>query len=255
MPNIKLTIAYDGTRYAGWQIQKNAGTIQGEIEKALKKILKKKVHLIAAGRTDSGVHARAQIANFTLSAALADNSAVSANAADRVLTAFNSNLPKDIRIIKIEEAPFKFHSRFSAKGKIYRYTILNSKTDDPFLQRYYHKVPYRLKFNLMKKEAKVLEGKRDFKSFQAKSALSPVKDTVRKMKKISLTKKDKFIYITLEADGFLHNMVRNIVGTLIEIGRGHFSEGSMKGILMAKERKKAGPTAPAKGLSLIKVKY
>lgn len=243
---MRFVIAYDGTRYAGWQIQKNAGTIQEEIEKALKKILKEKVRLIAAGRTDSGVHARAQAANFKIKRNFPLN---------KLQSAVNSNLPKDISILKAKIVHSKFHSQYDAKSKIYRYTILNSRIDDPFLRNYYHKIPYRLNISLMKKEAKILAGKHDFKSFQAKSAQSSVKNTVRTIRRINIKKDKKFLYIDIEANGFLHNMVRNIVGTLIEIGRGHFPEGSMGGILGSRNRSKAGPTAPARGLMLMKVKY
>ncbi|MBL7157784.1 MAG: DUF2344 domain-containing protein, partial [Candidatus Omnitrophica bacterium] len=147
--NIRLTIAYDGTRYGGWQIQKNAKTIQGEIEKSLKKILKEKIKLTGAGRTDSGVHARAQVANFETKKTFPP---------EKLSAALNANLPKDISIIKIEKVPPEFHSRFDAKSKIYQYTILNTYTDDPFLILYYFKIPRKLDIALMKKEASVLVG-------------------------------------------------------------------------------------------------
>lgn len=244
MRNIKLTIAYDGTRYAGWQIQKNAKTIQGEIEKALKKIFKQKVRVIGAGRTDSGVHARAQVANFTI-----------ARPGCATVNALNANLPEDIRVIEEKQVPLKFHARFDAKSKIYRYTILNSRIDDPFLCNYYYKFPHELNTLLMKKETKVLLGLHDFKSFQAKSASSGVKSTARTIKKISIKKEKDLVHIDIEANGFLHNMARNIAGTLIEVGRGYLPEGSMRKILSSKDRTKAGPTAPAKGLTLLEVKY
>jgi len=246
MHNIRFVIAYDGTNYAGWQIQKNAKTIQGEIEKALKKILKEKIRLSAAGRTDSGVHARAQVANFKTKKNLPP---------EKIRPALNAALPEDIRIIETKKVPLKFHSRFDAKGKIYRYTILNSTTSDPFLRNYCHRVPYRLDLSLMRKEAAVLPGRHDFKCFQRRSASSPIKDTRRTVKKITLKKEKNLIHIDIEANGFLHNMVRNIVGTLIEIGRGYLPGGSMRKILSSKDRAKAGPTAPAKGLTLLKVRY
>ncbi len=272
MRNIRLTVAYDGTCYAGWQIQKNAKTIQGEIEKALKKILKTKVRLIGAGRTDSGVHARAQVANFSIrhcEEARSANEAISYEIASLPLVArndrkksvhglqaaLNSSLPCDIRIIEVKEAPLEFHSRFDARGKFYRYTILNSPINDPFLRDYCHRVSCKLNLPLMRKEAAVLLGRHDFKSFQAKSASSPIKDTRRTIKKITFKKEKDLIHINIEANGFLYNMVRNIIGTLIEIGRGYLPEGSMRKILSSKDRRKAGPTAPAKGLTLIKVKY
>ena len=244
--NIRLTIAYDGTRYGGWQIQKNAKTIQGEIEKSLKKILKEKIKLTGAGRTDSGVHARAQVANFETKKTFPP---------EKLSAALNANLPKDNAIIKIEKVPPEFHARFDAKSKIYRYAILNTRADDPFLIPYYFKIPRRLDVALMRKEASVLVGTHDFKSFQAKAVLSPVKNTRRKIKKITVKKEKQFIYIDVEGTGFLHNMVRNIVGTLIEIGRGYLPEGSMKKVLASGDRRKAGPTAPAKALLLVKVKY
>jgi len=246
MPNVCLTIAYDGTRYAGWQIQTNAKTIQEEIEKALKKILKEKVRIIGAGRTDSGVHAKAQVTNFRTKKDLP---------LTKLQAALNSNLAKDISVIDIKKITSKFHSQYDAKSKVYRYTILNGRIEDPFLLNYYYKVPYKLDATLMRKEANTLLGKHDFKSFQARSAFSSLKSTVRTIKRISIKKEKGFIYIDTEANGFLHNMVRNIAGTLIEIGRGYLPEGSMRKILRSKDRRKAGPTAPAKGLTLMKVLY
>ena len=246
MRNIKLTISYDGTRYAGWQIQKNAKTIQEEIEKALRKILKEKVRLIGAGRTDSGVHAKAQVANFKTE----KNFPVK-----KLLSALNANLPRDISAISAKKVPAKFHSQYNAKSKRYRYTILNSEIDDPFLKPYYCKVQHKLDITLMKKEAKILLGAHDFKSFQAKSNLSRIKDTRRLIKKISIKRHRQYMYMDIEANGFLHNMVRNIAGTLIEIGRGYLKQGSMEKILESCNRQNAGPTAPAKGLALVKVNY
>lgn len=253
MPNIRLTIAYDGTHYAGWQVQKNAKTIQSEIEKALKKIFREKIKLIGAGRTDSGVHARAQVANFkTKQTTSLPGTYVPGR---EVVNAINGNLPEDISITAAKKVPSKFHSRFDARAKLYRYTILNGRIDDPFTKKYYYKVPYRLNVSLMKKEARALLGKHDFKSFQAKSDLSKIKNTVRTIRRIGIGKEKEFIRIEVEGDGFLHNMVRNVAGTLIEIGRGYFPQGSMRKILAVRDRTKAGPTAPARGLILIKVKY
>jgi len=244
--NIRLTIAYDGTKYAGWQVQKNANTVQSEIEKALRKILREKVRLIGVGRTDSGVHAKAYVANFASSKGFPQS---------KVPNALNAILPKDISIVKARKTYKSFHSRFKAKSKLYKYLILNSSIDNPFVRKYYWKVPYNLDLSLMKKEAKTLLGRHDFKSFQAKSGQSKLKSTTRSLKKIAIHKKGEFVHIDIEADGFLYNMARNIVGTLVEIARGHLPEGTMKTVLKACNRKKAGPTAPAKGLTLLKVKY
>jgi tRNA pseudouridine38-40 synthase len=253
MRNIKLVMEYDGTNYAGWQSQnrrrpqaagRRLGTIQETIEKTLQQILQEKIKLIASGRTDAGVHARDQAANFNT------NSNISL---ERLQRALNGLLPQDIAVNRIEEADLDFHSRFSAKAKTYRYTILNRKYRSALLRNNVYFYPHLLDLNLMQKEAREILGKHDFKAFQAadKKARNPVKT----IKKIKISKTGDLIYIDIEADGFLYNMVRNIVGTLIEIGRGKFPKGSLKKILLSKNRKMAGPTAPARGLCLVKIKY
>ncbi len=246
MPNIRLTIAYDGTNYSGWQIQKNALSIQAILEKALRKILNTKIKVTGAGRTDAGVHANGQIANFNSDAWLPEKN---------LKAALNSTLPEDISVIKVKKVSPKFNSQFDARSKVYKYTILNDSADRPLCRNFYWKVPYRLNMALMRKEAKALEGKHDFRAFQAKSALSGIKDTKRIIKNISISAREKFIFISIEGNGFLHNMVRVIIGTLVEVGRGYMNPGSVKKILLAKDRRKAGPTAPAKGLTLISVRY
>ncbi|MFH1779200.1 MAG: tRNA pseudouridine(38-40) synthase TruA [Candidatus Omnitrophota bacterium] len=244
MRNIKLIIEYDGTNYAGWQIQKNAKSIQGTLESALKRIIGEKVRLVSCGRTDSGVHAEGHVANFKT------NSKISLVNLQRGL---NSILPKDIVIKEAKEVPLDFNSRYDAKSKVYRYTILNRSYPQALYRNYFYYVPYKLGLNLMRREAKCLVGKHDFKSFQA--ADKKKRSSIRTIKKLNIKRKGDLIEIEIEADGFLYNMVRNIVGTLIEIGRGRFKAGSMKKILKAKNRDLAGPTAPAKGLCLVEVKY
>ncbi len=252
MRNIKLTIEYDGTNYSGWQVQKSTvhspqstlKTIQEEIEKAIAKITGKRSKLYGSGRTDRGVHAKEQIANFHTLSRLS---------LDTLKRGLNAVLPDDISITKIEEVDKNFHSRFDVKAKTYRYTILNSKSSSPFIKNYSLYIPYRLNLSTMKKEARVLLGRHDFKSFRASDKKQ--KSTVRTIKKINIGSKGSLITIDIEADGFLYNMVRNIIGTLIEIGRGKFPPGSIKRILKAKDRTVAGPTAPAHGLCLMKVRY
>lgn len=244
MRNIKLTIAYDGTSFKGWQVQKNGRTVQEEIEKAIKKVFGKKCTLYGAGRTDSGVHARGQVANFKTSSEMPIT---------KVAVALSSLLPETISIQKAEEVKEDFHARFSAKKKRYQYSIHNSKRRDPFTERYAWGVSYSLDVPLMRKEAKVLEGRHDFKSFQASDKREG--STVRRINSIKINKKGSHITIDIEGDGFLYNMVRNITGTLVDIGRGYLAAGSMKRILGKKDRKEAGPTAPAKGLLLVSVKY
>lgn len=244
MRTIKLTISYDGTSYKGWQLQKNAITIQEEIEKAIHKSFGRKERVHGAGRTDSGVHAEGQVAHFKMKGSIP---------AGKIPMALNSNLPEDIAIISAEEVSSDFHSRFNAKIKHYRYSIYNSRMRAPLKEKYSWRVTYKLNVALMKREAKVLEGKHDFKSFQASDKKE--KTSIRKIYDIRIKKKGLYILMDIEADGFLYNMVRNIIGTLVDIGRGYLPEGSMKKILKSKDRTLAGPTAPAKGLTLIEVKY
>jgi len=244
MRNIKLTIAYDGTNYKGWQIQKNGDTIQGEIEKALGKLLGKKCCVYGSGRTDSGVHAKGQVAHFKTACKLP---------VKKIPIVLTSLLPRDIQIVRAEEVPFDFHSQFDAKTKHYKYYILYQKTRDPFAERYAYRVPYKLNVSLMNKEAACLKGEHDFKSFQASD--KSARGTVRRIYSARVKKRKQFIFIDIVGNGFLYNMVRNITGTLIEIGRGYFPLGSMKKILKMKDRTAAGPTAPPEGLFLVKVKY
>lgn len=260
--NIKLTIEYDGTLFNGWQVQQQRGrnskrlpviscrTVQGEIERALKRIYRKSINLTGSGRTDSGVHAWGQVANFKLSSPMP---------LAEIQRALNANLPEDISIIKVEEAPPNFHARYNARSKTYRYSILN-RTSRSALERntclYY---PYPLNLTAMRREAKSLIGRKDFKSFAAgdasKSADGKKVNTVRAIKRVDITRKGDHIWIDIEADGFLYKMVRNIVGTLLKAGASKLPNGALKQILAQKNRHAAGATAKAKGLALLEVKY
>lgn len=250
MRNIKLTVEYDGTNYSGWQFQKSnfknkkskIRTVQAEIENTLNRILQEKVNLIASGRTDAGVHALAQIANFKTSSEMP---------LEKMHRALNCLLPSDIAITNIKETDLDFHSRFNAKWKIYRYTLLNRQYPSAALRNRAYFYAHPLDITLMRKQANSLLGRHDFSSFQASGDKN--KDTVRTIKRINITKQKDLIYIDIEANGFLHNMVRNIVGTLIKIGRGEPTD--IKKLLFLKDRRKAGPTAPARGLCLIRVSY
>lgn len=256
MRNIKLTIEYDGTLFWGWQTQnrKNAKfltqkrkrkkTIQEEIEKAGQKLFGKKIHLIGAGRTDTGVHAKEQVANFKIDSSLP---------LTNIKNGLNSFLPRHIAILSAEDVPLTFHSRFDSKGKLYRYTIVNRKVRSPLLARHSAFISYELDISAMKEAAKYLIGRKDFKSFQASDKME--RASVRTVKKISIVSNPPIIDIYIHADGFLYNMVRNIVGTLIEVGRGKLKPEDIKGILSKKHRSLAGQTAPAKGLCLEKVYY
>lgn len=247
MRNLSLEIEYDGTNYCGWQIQtrhKRKKSIQEVIEKTLHKILQERVKLIAQGRTDSGVHAKAQIANFKTASGININ---------KLKKSLNQLLPEDIAVNKIKEEASGFHSRFDVKSKVYRYTIFNRRYPSVFLREITYFYPYPLDLEVMRNESRVILGRHNFKSFQAsdKKERNPVKI----IKRLDIRKKGSLVYIDIEADGFLYNMVRNIVGTLIEIGRGRFSAGSLIRILSSKDRSLAGPTVPAKGLCLLKVNY
>lgn len=250
MRNIKLTLEYDGANYAGWQIQRTGRgarskpTIQETIEKTLRKILQEKIKLIGSGRTDAGVHAAAQVANFRTNSTIP---------LEKLQRGVNALLPGDIVVKKLEVVPPDFHARFYAKSKLYRYTILNRSVPSAFLRAQALFYPYKLNLSLMRKEAGVLVGRHNLKSFQASD--KKVSNEVRSIKYIRIKKNSGIITIDIEAEGFLYNMARNIAGTLIEIGRGRFPLGSMRCILSFKDRRRAGPTAPACGLCLMKVNY
>lgn len=244
MRNIKLTISYDGTNYRGWQLQKNGPTVQAEIEKAVKKVFRKDCRVHGAGRTDAGVHAKAQVAHFKTSIGIG---------IENIPAALNAVLPEDVAVVRAEEVTQDFHSRFDARSKHYRYYILNTRRREPFRERYSWRLGYALDVPLMKKESGALLGRHDFKSFQASD--NRERSSVRTISRIDLKKGKPFLTMDIEADGFLYNMVRNIVGTLVDVGRGHLDPGSTSRILKNRDRTTAGPTAPAKGLFLIKVKY
>jgi tRNA pseudouridine38-40 synthase len=251
MYNFKLQIEYDGTHYHGWQAQdikrtdyRANKTIQHVLEKAISKILQEDVKLTVAGRTDSGVHALGQVANFKSQAKMP---------LDKLRWAINGLLPEDIKVARIQKAGLHFNSRFSAKTKLYRYTVLNRKYSSPLLANRVYFFHYPLNVKLMRSEAKLLLGKHNFKVFQATDR--QLKNPVRTIKSIKILKNKNFLYFDIQADSFLYNMIRSIVGTLLEIGRGRFPKGSMAKILGSKNRALAGPTLPAKGLCLVKVKY
>jgi tRNA pseudouridine38-40 synthase len=253
MRNFKLEIEYDGTHYYGWQVQngkkaravyRNSQTIQHVLEEVLKKILQENIKLIVAGRTDSGVHALSQVANFKSSSRIP---------LEKLHWALNCLLPEDIKVTRIKNVGINFNSRFSAKSKFYRYTILNRKYSSALLANRVYFFNHHLNVALMRCEAKVLLGRHNFTSFQATEVRQ--RNPLRTIKFIKITKDKDLLHIDIQADSFLYNMVRSIAGTLLEIGRGRFPKGSMEKILKARNRKLAGPTLPAKGLFLVEVRY
>ena len=274
--NIRLRLAYEGTRYAGWQIQPNRPTIQGELEAAILKLTGEETRVLSAGRTDAGVHALGQVANFQTTFPIPPH---------KWRPALQSALPEDIVILESDEVPPAFHATFSAVSKRYRYVIYNNLVDDPFLRRYSWRITQPLDHVAMHEAAQSLVGKFDFRSFESDW---PNKATsVRTVSEISISRaarwdiltpvslrvaqeelalKDEsqrrqldslspFICLEIEADGFLYNMVRAITGTLVNVGRGTWTAEDIVRVRDAMDRSQAGGTAPAEGLFMVTVNY
>lgn len=244
--NYKLTIGYDGARYSGWQKNKNAkDTIQTKIETIIKEVIGETVNLIGSGRTDKGVHAEMQIANFHCNARQKSNS---------LKYQINALLPEDIVVQSVNKVDESFHSRFSAKSKTYRYTLwkANCETYPLFQRKYVYHLEEQVDVDLMLVAAEKFVGEHDFKGF---SSDKTKKSTVRTINRFDVIEEDDYIEIEIEGNGFLYNMVRIIVGTLIEIGRGERHDGTIDEIFETKQREFAGYTVPAKGLSLVDVVY
>ena len=248
MKNIKLTIEYDGTHYGGWQKQNNNSTIQDELQKAIYKVTGEEVDLIGSSRTDAGVHARGMVANFKTESKVPP---------ERFREAINTKLPDDIGIIKSEEVPIDFNARYDSKGKTYCYTIINRLEKVAIQKDYVYHVKDKLDIELMKKSCNYFVGKHDFKAFRTSG--SSVKTSVRTITDLHIdTVTSSFgtkILFYITADGFLYNMVRIIIGTLVEVGRGKISEASIPLIIKSGDRSKAGYCAPASGLTLLEVYY
>ena len=245
MTNYKIIVQYDGTRYQGWQRQKTTdNTIQGKLESILSRKEGSRIDVHGAGRTDAGVHALAQVANFQLD---------STESADQVKAYINEYLPEDIRILKCVEASPRFHSRLNAVGKIYEYCILKADQEDVFQRNYQWKIDTALDLAEMQKAAKVFLGSHDFFSFCTKA--SKKKSTVRVISRIEIQEDEKEIRLRFEGNGFLYNMVRILVGTLVEVGQGTRTIESIENALRGKDRELAGEKAPAKGLRLREVIY
>jgi tRNA pseudouridine38-40 synthase len=238
----KIVLSYDGTDYCGWQIQPGRKTIQGEVESALARIFQKKVSLTGAGRTDAGVHALGQAASFRIDRDMP---------AAELFKALNALLPDDIRIAELARVPASFHARRDAKGKLYRYRIITSREISPFDIRYALHWPYPLNVSRMRTAAALFAREGDFSGFSSNRILPPVRSVVRS----EIRKKGDEITYTVEARGFLRYMVRTMVGTLLEVGRGRIPVAAIEEIFRDKKRTLASPTAPAKGLSLVKVIY
>jgi len=245
MRNIKLTIAYDGTAYHGWQIQENARTIQGVLQEKIGVITGERISLIGSGRTDAGVHALGQVANFRTESRIPR---------DALKRGVNSLTPDDIAIQRVEEVGYDFHARYSARSKLYEYRILNSPVPSPIQRNFSWHVSQRLNLSKIQEAAGTLVGTHDFSSFR--SAQSDNLNPMRTLMTLEIGKRrDRMLTIRIRSNGFLKHMVRNIVGTLVDVGRGRLSPEEFEAIRDARDRTKAGMTAPPHGLFLMEVEY
>jgi len=242
---IKLTLAYDGASFHGWQIQPNQPTIQAEVMRALEEVTDARTHVDASGRTDAGVHALAQVASFHTEARIP---------CENLVKALNRLLPSSIRVLAAEDVDHGFHARFQAKAKTYRYRIYRGEICLPHLWPQVHQYPYPLDVEAMRRAAALFAGEHDFTSFAATQEL-PEGSRVRTLYTSNLMQQEQELVYTVRGSGFLHRMVRNIVGTLMEIGKGNLRPEDVPRILEARDRTAAGPTAPAKGLWLVSVEY
>lgn len=244
MNNIKITLEYDGTNYYGWQRQKGMKTIQGEIEEAIFAVTKERCEVTGSSRTDAGVHAKGFVANFKT------NSKVPPN---KFREALNVKLPNDIVIVKSEKVDNEFHARYYAKGKTYEYYILNDEVPSALMRNQVYHYKYDLDIEEMKIAAKQFIGTHDFSAFKTQG--SSVKGTIRTIFDVKVEKIEKIIKISVSGDGFLYNMVRIIVGTLINVGRGKTNSSSIIEIINKKDRNLAGDCVPPNGLLLKEVYY
>ena len=248
MANFCLMIQYDGTRYNGWQRQGNtSNTIQEKLETILEQLYGEPVDLNGSGRTDAGVHALRQIANFRIPRIMSRYSC------QKIQDYFNQYLPQDIRVLAVEQVPERFHARLSASSKLYEYRIDCGEVANVFQRRYLLRVEDKLNLEHMREAADLLTGTHDFKSFCANRHMK--KSTVRTIYEIAIEENDGILSIRYHGDGFLYNMVRIITGTLLRVGGGMIAPEEIPDILAAKDRGRAGETAPPQGLRLVKIEY
>ncbi len=245
MRNIRMLLQYEGTRYQGWQRQTSSeNTIQGKLELLLSRMCGEPIEISASGRTDAGVHACGQVANFHT------NSHMSV---EEMLDYCNRYLPEDIAVVEMWEAAPRFHSRLNACGKWYCYRVINSSIPNVFWRRYAQEVEEALDLDAMRKAAQRLLGEHDFKSFT--SAKKGKKSTVRRIDEITIEKEGDIITFSFKGNGFLHHMIRILMGTLLEVGMGKRTPESITEVIAACNREAAGPLVPAKGLTLMEVYY
>jgi len=246
--NLLLRVAYDGTDFYGWQIQPRRPTIQGTLTTAIEEVCGEQVQVCGAGRTDAGVHACAQAANVKLTSRIPCSNFVQA---------MNDHLPESIRVLSVQEVPLDFHARHHAQSKTYCYRIFREKICPPWLSRYVFPFPYPLQEEAMQEAARHYQGTWDFRSFAStdRSQHPEEKSYVRTILSSVLERRGEELVYTVEGSGFLHHMVRNLVGTLILAGRKQLPPEAIPEILAARQRSAAGPTVPARGLHLVRVSY
>lgn len=245
MKNYKFVLQYEGTRYQGWQRQGTTeNTIQGKLEALLGKMCGHQVEVHGSGRTDAGVHALAQVANAHMKTDYTP---------EQIRDYMNCYLPEDVAVLSVEEVQERFHSRLNAKGKTYRYQIVNTGVPQVFLRRYAHRVERKLDVEAMRLAAGQLVGEHDFQAFT--SSKKGKKSTVRRVDEICIEKEGDLITLTFSGNGFLYHMVRIMTGTLIEVGLGQRRPEEMSALLGSRSRERTGELAPAKGLTLVEVRY
>lgn len=245
MRNFMLTLSYDGSRYHGWQRQGNTeNTIQQRLESALSRVLSQPVEISGSGRTDAGAHAKMQVASFKADTALT---------ADEILAGLRALLPEDIAAHSLTDAPPRFHARLSCTGKTYVYRVQNSPVPNVFERKYMYRIDEELDLEKMRSAAKLLLGEHDFSAFCSNKRMK--KSAVRRVDEIRIDSLGSELRFTVSGNGFLYNMVRIIVGSLLEVGARRMTQEALAAALKSKKRENAGPTAPACGLCLYEVRY
>jgi tRNA pseudouridine38-40 synthase len=243
--NIKLTIEYDGTPFSGWQRQSRRPSVQAEVERAIRAVTHERVTLTGAGRTDAGVHALGQVANFKTQTQLA---------ATRVPAAMNAHLPPTIPVVRAADVPPAFHARFAATARIYRYAVLNRPAPSAILRHHAYHVPYPLQLNAMSAAMASLQGAHAFAAFRGGGRAAKAA-SVCTLRRAEVARSGDMVIFTFEADRFLHHMVRMMVGTLLKVGKGSLSVDAVSAILSSNSSQRAGPRVPAHGLYLVSVTY
>ncbi len=244
MRNIKLTVEYDGTPFSGWQRLQSRPTVQAELERAVHRVTGERLRVLGAGRTDAGVHALGQVANFKTASPLA---------IERLPAALNAHLPDTVRVVSADDVDDRFHARYAATGRVYRYAILNRPAPSAILRHHAYHIPHPLDCNVMAAAAAVLLGTHAFAAFR--SVGSGERTTVCTLRRAEVAHSGDMVICTFEADRFLHHMVRLIVGTLVRVGQGRLAGDAVETILVAEHNQKAGPRVPAHGLYLVRVLY